>query len=569
MSLAAGTLPYVLLRLFGGLVESLAGEPVSQAQTAFLALLLGGTLMLQRVLSEGDRILGEAMSERFRAGLQQELAAAVLANPLQAFERPERLDEVHRLNARLSGDMFGHITMAFSSLTALLGVLSLCAILIRVAWWLPLLFITVLPSQISQASFILRRYSLDQMQTEKMREQRYYESLLLDRPSAAEVRAYRAAQYLVNKWSSVFRQACNDRLALGLRGSRQEVKSSLVGHVVTAGAIFLMIWLTGRGNVPLGDVVAGIPAAISVPGAMGDFLWALFFSSSGARLFREVAAFSGYGFSAQTGATAGPAAPLQEWDSLALHDVSFSYPGAGRKALENVSLVLRRGQKVAIVGPNGSGKTTLVKLILGLYDPDTGELALDGVPLRGELRQAWRGQAAAVFQDFWRLEASLVENVSLGQGGSPLSRAALDRVAHDAGLGELLESLPAGWSTTLGKGSHNGTELSTGQWQRVALARAFASRGSVIVFDEPTSFLDPLAEQRFWHMLNARPFAGSLVVYVSHRTAVSSLADFTVVLQDRQVAELGPTRELLAKGGLLAQLYAAERELYGVSGWRA
>jgi ATP-binding cassette, subfamily B, bacterial len=247
--------------------------------------------------------------------------------------------------------------------------------------------------------------------------------------------------------------------------------------------------------------------------------------------------------------------------------VSFSYPGAARPALEDVSLVLPADCVVAIVGENGAGKTTLVKLLAKLYTPSSGRILVDGQDLARIETGQWRQRLAGAFQDFFRFEFQAGQTIGLGDlprmDVEPAVLAAADR----AGATEMLAALPAGLATQLGPTWHEGVDVSFGQWQKLALARGFMRDEPLIVaLDEPTAALDAETEhglfEQYARRARDRGRDGSLTILVSHRFSTVRMADRIVVLDGSRVAEVGTHDELMARDGQYAQLYRIQAEAY-------
>ncbi len=233
----------------------------------------------------------------------------------------------------------------------------------------------------------------------------------------------------------------------------------------------------------------------------------------------------------------------------------FAYPGAERTALRGVDVRIAPGERVAIVGENGVGKSTLAKVLMGLYAPDAGTVLLDGRP-----PAAARARVAAVFQDYAAYEFTLRENVAFGElarlGDDVAIRAALER----ADLGGIADRVPGGLDGYLGR-AFGETDLSGGQWQRVALARAFFRDADLLVLDEPTAALDPLAELALFERF-ADLTTGRTAIMISHRLGAARLADRILVLQDGRIVEEGPHEALVDRGGVYARLFAAQAQWY-------
>jgi ATP-binding cassette, subfamily B, bacterial len=247
--------------------------------------------------------------------------------------------------------------------------------------------------------------------------------------------------------------------------------------------------------------------------------------------------------------------------SISIEDVSFTYAGAARPALRGVSLVLRRGTVVALVGENGAGKTTLVKLLCGLYAPQGGRIRWDGgTGLAPEPRPG--DQVAVIFQDFTRYSLTVRENIAVARPALTQESERIRRAAELSGADGFISGLPKGYDTVLGREFEGGLDLSLGQWQRIALARVLFRDASVLVLDEPTASLDPDAEETVFRTIRGYG-ADHIVLLISHRFTTVSMADYVYVMSAGAICEHGPHDDLLRRGGRYAQMYERQRTRRG------
>jgi ATP-binding cassette subfamily B protein len=232
--------------------------------------------------------------------------------------------------------------------------------------------------------------------------------------------------------------------------------------------------------------------------------------------------------------------------------VTFRYPGRERAILRRFSLAIPAEHIVTIVGPNGAGKSTLVKLLCRFYDPEEGSVELDGLNLKGMALEDLRRQIAVLFQSPVHFSASVAENIGMGDLRVASDRAGIEAAGRAAGADGIVERLPHGYDNLLGTWFLEGTELSVGEWQRIALARAFLRQAPLIIFDEPTSAMDPWAEAD-WMKRFRQLVAGRTALIITHRFTTAMFADAIHVMTDGRIVESGCHEELLARGGMYAQ----------------
>ena len=283
-------------------------------------------------------------------------------------------------------------------------------------------------------------------------------------------------------------------------------------------------------------------------------------------------------YAAALAAPADLAAPTRLAEGIRLEHLSFAYPGTDRLVLDDVSLDLPAGAVVAVVGENGAGKTTLVKLLCKLYEPTSGRILVDGVPLARVPADQWRARLAGAFQDFFRFELRARHSVGVGDVPRLDDESAVAAAVGRAGAGDVIERLAAGLETQLGPTWPDGVEVSFGQWQKLALARGFMrDHPLLLVLDEPTAALDAETEHALFERFAAaardgraatagdgRPASpnGRITILVSHRFSTVRMADLIVVLDGARVLEVGSHGELLAKGGRYAELYGIQAAAY-------
>jgi ATP-binding cassette, subfamily B, bacterial MsbA len=228
--------------------------------------------------------------------------------------------------------------------------------------------------------------------------------------------------------------------------------------------------------------------------------------------------------------------------------VSLQYPSATQPALNGVSLTIQPGQTVAFVGPSGSGKTTLANLLPRFLDPTSGQVRLDGVPLKDWSLASLRGQMAYVNQDVVMFNDSVAQNIALGEA---VDTTRVWSALEAANLGDFVRSLPHQENTLVG---HNATQLSGGQRQRLAIARAIYKDAPILILDEATSALDTASEQAVKDALNVL-MQGRTSLVIAHRLSTIEHADLIVVMQAGSIVETGTHSQLMAQGGAYAALY--------------
>jgi ATP-binding cassette subfamily B protein len=344
-------------------------------------------------------------------------------------------------------------------------------------------------------------------------------------------------------------------LRLANRQVRIDLAANAAVGLVLALVLVAVAWMTLNRGVPLASAGVAMLGAAVVGQRLASLGRSAGSLTESARHLDDFLTFDALLPQVRAARPTGPAPT--GFDTLTATNVTFRYPAATAPALCGVSLEIRTGEVVALVGENGSGKTTLAKVLAGLYRPDEGTVRWDGVDMSTVDPDAWRDRVAVIFQDFERFRLTARENIGFGRLAAIDDDAAIRAAARQAGAAEFVEELPDGYDTPLGPEFTGGTDLSVGQWQRVALARAFFRGAPVVILDEPTAALDPRGEQELFDRIRTL-LAGRTVLLISHRFSSVRSADRIYVLDHGEVVESGDHQSLMAVGGLYAELFTLQ-----------
>lgn len=478
---------------------------------------------------------------------------------LEFYESPRFYDQMQRVRTNaliqpitVTASVFGLIGSTVGTVGLLLALVAIDPLLV------PVLVLAGIPSMLlsRRASRLEFRFATVTSPVHRARD--YLRTVLTGRDEAKEIRAFGAENAL--------RARHDDRsqsYLFLLRGQVRTRQFYALGQVATmalalGASLALLVWFLSIGRISLagaGAAALGIRLLSSRLDQLFQSVAGLFESSV---FLEDLDRFLGLAIVAD-GPGTGTAPTLHR--GICVKDVSYTYPGSTQPVLHDVSLRIGAGEVVAIVGENGSGKTTLAKLIAGLYPPESGSITWDDVDVSQLEPADVRRGVAIIFQDFVRYHLSALENIGLGDPEHVEDETAARIAARRAGAARFLEQLPEGYSTVLSKEFAGGRDLSVGQWQRVALARALCRDAPLVILDEPSSALDPRAEQALFADVRAT-LEGRSALLISHRYSTVRSADRIYVMRQGRIVEAGSHESLMAIDGLYAELFSLQARAY-------
>ena len=379
--------------------------------------------------------------------------------------------------------------------------------------------------------------------------------------AAKDIRLYGAAGWLVGLCRKQYAQFLSAERKLSAKNMQSQLADALMILLRDGAAYAFLIYLVIEGRISLGDFVFIFAAIGALAGWVSGILSSANDLAKSCVEMGDIRATLEYPCRMNTGKGIGLPSGAGLPPSLELRGVSYKYPKAEKPALKDINVLIKPGERVAVVGANGAGKTTLVKLLCGLYSPTEGEVLLNGRSVCEYNRDEYYTMFSAVFQDIHMLSNSIAGNISQ-KTPDKTDRERVRRCLEITGLIEKTESLPEKEDTLLVRSVNAGaTELSGGEKQRLAMARALYKDAPVIILDEPTAALDPVAENEVYQKY-AELTEGKTSVYISHRLASTRFCDRILLIEDSAVAEEGTHDELISLGGTYAKMFEVQASYY-------
>ena len=519
--------------------------------------------VLDKIVSRLSNAVTRLAGERVVRHVKVEIMAKAQSLDLSACDLPAFYEKLENAN-REAGNRPVHILS--STFSVISTVISLVGYVVILASALPLaaLAITLVAIPSAVVNFIYRRKSFAYMRHRSIdrRQMNYYAELTVNKDLAKEVRMYDLGDELTGRYNTVFNRYYKGLRRLIVRENIWQISFAVISSLVSCFFFAFIALGVFEGRYQIGDYSLYTGALTSISTSVTTLITTSATIYEGTLFIDNLLSFlkeKRY----TVARSENPLTPVQGVPHvIEFSHVSFAYPGTTRPVIDDLCLTIREGETLALVGLNGAGKTTLIKLLTRLYDPTEGTIFLDGHDLRDYDVTALRRMFGIVFQDFGKYAFSVSENIRLGDIGREADKAAIEDAARSAGAHEFIEALPHGYDTQLMRYfDRDGMELSGGQWQKLSLARAFYSDADIIILDEPTASLDPIAEQEVFRQFDELR-GDKTTVFVSHRLSSATIASKIVVLEHGHLVEEGTHRELMEQDGRYASLFRIQAERY-------
>jgi ATP-binding cassette subfamily B protein len=562
-----GLLPLAALYLIKLIVDAVAagiahpGESSLFSQVLPLILLAGGIALIGAICRSLSELTAEAQAMVVTDDVSDILHEKSIAVDLSYYEDPQYYDSLHRAQReapyRPMHIVNGLVQIGQNGL-ALIGIVGL---LFAFNWVIGLiLFAVALPGALARFIYSRKLYGFEQNQTETERQAAYYHLMLTDSDHAKEVRLFNTGPVFWQRFRDLRQQLRAGRLSISRRRSLSDLMAQALATIAIFSTFAFIVSQAITAKITLGALVMYYQGFQSGLGFLQSILRNL------AGLYEDNLFLTNfYQFLELSPKIQSPSHPLplpaKAEHGICFEGVSFSYPSSGANVLSEIDLELKPDQVIALVGENGAGKTTLIKLLCRLYDPTEGKITIEGIDLRQLNPERLRQEISVLFQDYVHYYLSAKENIWLGNVEKNPDEDQIINAAVKSGADPIIRGLPNGYDTMLGYQFQSGQELSIGEWQKVALARTFLRDSRIIVLDEPTSSIDPLAEAELFRQFRSL-IKGRSAILISHRFSTVQMADYIYVLDKGKIIERGTHQTLLDLNGRYALLYKSQANYY-------
>lgn len=567
-TLISGVLPGLIASVGGLFVDAVAsalqqtGDQAEQARSdvLFYVLIEAGLVVLmtgaQKVNSVCQSILRVLLGNKINVMILEKALTLELAH----FEDAEYYDKLVRARREASSRPLSLVIKTFDLVRDLILLITIGIWLFQFSPYAVLLLgLAGIPAFIAEAKFSGEAFRIHRRRSAERRMQIYLEMVLTREDGVKEVKLLQLGKLFLQRYIDIFRNIYKEDRNLVLR---RGFWGYILGLLASAAFYFAYGWVgfaAIAGAITIGQMTMYIAQFRLGQNAVTNSLTAINGMYEDNLYLSNLTEYLDHKVPEQTGnATHGPSPD----EGIRFENVSFSYPGSNAPALKDVTLHIRPGESLAIVGENGSGKTTLIKLLTRLYKPTEGNIYLEGLNLNDWDINTLRAKIGVIFQDFARYQLLVGENIGIGDVEDLGEDLRIEEAARKGMAEEFVKDLPDAYQTQLGTWFKDGKELSGGQWQKIALSRAFMrNKADVLILDEPTAAIDARAEAEiFSHFRDLT--ANKISIIISHRFSTVRMADHIIVLEKAEIQEEGSHQELLASDGQYATLFKLQAQGY-------
>ena len=484
---------------------------------------------------------------------------------LASFDDPEFYEKLENANREAGMRPIHVLASTFDAVSGFISLISYIVILVTAPdmWWTaPVMIALSLPTAIISFSYRRKNFMYMRRRSKERRQMNYYSDLMVNKDMVKEIRMFGLGDTFVKRYDEVFDRYYGGVRRLVVKESMWHVVITIVSSVANCLFFALIAYKVFKGEIMIGDYSLYTGALTSIASTVSSLISVSATVYEGTLFIDNLLRFIKEKPTVVPSVKTPAKVNFGESHTIEFIDVSFAYPGTERRVLDHINLKLRAGETMVLVGLNGAGKTTFLKLLTRLYDPLEGQILLDGRDIREyDVKELYK-LFGIIFQDFGKYAVNVSENITFGDISRTPDEKAIKEAALQSNSADFIEKLPNEYDTPLMRiFEPNGIELSIGQWQKLAVARAFYSQSDILILDEPTASLDPLAEQEIFNQFD-KLREGKTTIFVSHRLSSATIASKIVVLEYGKLVEEGTHKELMEKRGKYYELFSTQAKRY-------
>lgn len=521
-------------------------------------------LFMKRVLARINSCVTSIAGELVTNHIKIKIMTKAKTVDQRSFDDPAFYERLENANREAGMRPLHILSATFHVISSVLSVVSFIVVLATLSPVAPIVVIIAsIPGAVVNYYYRNRNFKYIRRHSKERRQMNYYSTLMTNKDNAKEIKILGLADTFRKKYDDAFEGYYKGLKRIILRESFMQIAVSLI-YVLASGLLFgyvaYNVVFSGTGEI--GDWSLYTGALTSITSYVSTIVTSTATIYEGTLFIENMLDFMKEPTTVVP-ITDSPLVPERNVaHTIEFKNVSFRYPGTNRDVIKNVNLTLQTDRSVILVGLNGAGKTTLLKLVMRLYDPTEGVILLDGHDIREYDTEKLYDIYGIIFQDFGKYADTAEENIRFGDVRFDHGDADVVDAARFGNAHEFIEKLPNGYKTPLTRiFEENGIELSGGQWQKLSIARAFYKKSEILIMDEPTASLDPLAEQDVLDRF-AELSRGKISIFVSHRLSGARLAGQIIVLEGGEIVEEGTHDELMEKHGRYHLLFTTQADRY-------
>ncbi len=505
------------------------------------------------------RISGELVVNRIKLKIMNKAKTVDLAS----FDTTEFYEKLENANREAGHRPIQILNATFKIFSTLISIVSFVAVLCAVSPLAPV-FIVVLAIPSAIINFIYRRKNVMYIRhrSKERRMMNYYSGIITNKDIVKEVKLFSLSDIFIGRYKETFKKYFAGLKKLFISEGLWHIGLTVLNTAVNCALFVYIAIQVCNGTEAIGNYSLYVSALTNISGGVGTLIATTATIYEGTLFIENVMDFM------KTESSVVPSIPVpatierKSEHTIVFDNVTFRYPGASFDVIKNVSFTINHGDTVVLVGLNGAGKTTLIKLLTRLYDPTEGRILLDGRDIKEYDVKDLYGMFGIIFQDFGKYAVSITENIAFGEFDKGIDMEKVREASVQSNAKEFIDKLPDGYDTPLMRiFEDNGIELSIGQWQKLAIARAFYSESDIVILDEPTASLDPMAEQEIFNRFDELR-KDKTTIFVSHRLSSATTANKILVLEYGELIEMGSHSELMAKKGRYHELFSTQAKRY-------
>lgn len=568
ISILEGVLPllhaFISSNLINALVNVLGSKSFDALKPVIGLLILQFVyLILSRTSTQFKNTLTRLAGEMVTSHIKVQIAQKTKEIDLECFDSPEFFEKLENANHEASSRPITILSAALGFFSHLISTVSFVALLGALHPLIPLaLILLALPSAIINFKYKKVTYQYVKDHTTDRRRMNYFTNTLTNREKVKEVKLLDLHDEFIGRYKKTFAEYFKGLRRIYIREDVLHILVHALSTIFNCCFFFFVAYKVCFGDMPVGGYTLYTGALTSVLSGVSTLV------ANSSKIYEGTLFIDNMIEFMQVRPKIVPVVdpPVHPkkgtTHTLEFRNVNFTYPGTNVRVIDNLNLTLEGGKSYALVGLNGAGKTTLIKLMTRLYDPTEGEILLDGINIKNYDVKALYSIYGIVFQDFSKYAVTARENITFGDLHSPYSEERFNYAAMQSGVNTFLADLPSGYDTPLMRFfEKDATDLSGGQWQKISIARAFYKDAEILILDEPTAALDPIAEADIFRQFDTLR-AGKTTLFVSHRLSSATAADEIIVMQHGKILEKGDHKALMQKQGAYYNLFTLQAEKY-------